>query len=492
MKLEGVPVLCNGHINPGLATGDTDISFDFSKKVIEDFQKDKAENLVAAKQTVGVEYTAPDGGWGWVIAIAAFATWFLVGLTAYNFGMLYSEFLLEMGTSTTFISWIYCLGLVISSIISAFVDPLVVAFGWRKVAVVMGAIYSFALIVSAFATSSIFLLFSSLVAGSMVDTLYNIVSSIIPHYFIRWRDLVNTIMVLGTSVNLLVVPYLLVYLHAEYGFRGAIFIIGGLSLNMVPAGMVLYPVEWPSKNTIPVTTTRESLDTASMNNSIKAMLKSMENIILLFKSVKVIIIALSYGIFFSATAFTSSYVPFVMQATGYTLNESAHCLTMVGVFHLVTRFIHPFISVICHGDNFHVLTASYAAIPISIVVFSCVNIFHVKAAAMAVLGSGMSFASAAFIPVIVDIFGLPLVLPVLCVTGIFEAIGFLTIGPITGAVRDLSGSYTFSLYVSSACIFSFSFLPCMCLWAVNAYNQRQQHKLLQEKASGKSKEEIYH
>ncbi|XP_063874893.1 monocarboxylate transporter 9-like isoform X2 [Scylla paramamosain] len=344
MKLEGVPVLCNGHINPGLATGDTDISFDFSKKVIEDFQKDKAENLVAAKQTVGVEYTAPDGGWGWVIAIAAFATWFLVGLTAYNFGMLYSEFLLEMGTSTTFISWIYCLGLVISSIISAFVDPLVVAFGWRKVAVVMGAIYSFALIVSAFATSSIFLLFSSLVAGSMVDTLYNIVSSIIPHYFIRWRDLVNTIMVLGTSVNLLVVPYLLVYLHAEYGFR----------------------------------------------------------------------------------------------------------------------------------------------------VFSCVNIFHVKAAAMAVLGSGMSFASAAFIPVIVDIFGLPLVLPVLCVTGIFEAIGFLTIGPITGAVRDLSGSYTFSLYVSSACIFSFSFLPCMCLWAVNAYNQRQQHKLLQEKASGKSKEEIYH
>lgn len=201
----------------------------------------------------------------------------------------------------------------------------------------------------------------------MVDPLYNIVGSVISHYFIRWRDLAYTIIVLGTSVNLLVVPYLLMYLHGEYGFRGAILIIGALSLNMIPAGLVLHPVEWHSKNTIPAKTNGKSLEKKSMNDLLKTMLKSMKNTILLCKSSKVIIITLSYGIYFSATTFISSYIPFVMQETGYTLNESAYCLTMVGVFHLVTRIFQPLFSEICHGNNFYILTASYATIPISII-----------------------------------------------------------------------------------------------------------------------------
>ena len=65
-------------------------------------------------------------------------------------------------------------------------------------------------------------------------------------------------------------------------------------------------------------------------------------------------------------------------------------------------------------------------------VFSCVNILDVKATSMAVFGLGISFASASLSIVIVDILGLSLLLPVLCITSVFDAIGYLTIGPVTG------------------------------------------------------------
>ncbi|MPC93364.1 hypothetical protein E2C01_088490 [Portunus trituberculatus] len=47
--------------------------------MFDDLQKDNSENVVATKQIGGIEFTAPDGGWGWVVAFAAFTTWSSAG-----------------------------------------------------------------------------------------------------------------------------------------------------------------------------------------------------------------------------------------------------------------------------------------------------------------------------------------------------------------------------------------------------------------------------
>ena len=204
-------------------------------------------------------------------------------------------------------------------------------------------------------------------SGSTVDCQLNIAYTVISQYFKRRLDLANTIMILGASISMTVVPHLLTYLHAEYGFRGAILIVGGASLNLIPAGMVFHPVEWHSRKTVHTAKTQKFVDRTTKPSHLRVMLDAWKSNILLFKSARVVILSLPYSICFTVTTFTSSYIPFVMQATGYTLEETAHCLTMLGVFHGVTRIIHPFLTGVCHGNNFHILAGSYFAIPASIV-----------------------------------------------------------------------------------------------------------------------------
>lgn len=208
-----------------------------------------------------------------------------------------------------------------------------------------------------------------LLSGAMVNGQYNIAISIISHYFIRWRDFAYTIVVLGSSVNLLVIPHLLTYFHGEYGFRGAILITGGIALNLIPAGMVLHPVEWHTKSTADAVKTKKSEENNKTPklNALRTMLEASKANILLLKSPRAIVISLAYATFFSGTTFISSYVPFIMQGTGFTLKEAAYCITMIGVFHLVARFFHPFVSGAAGGNNFPILIASYAAIPASVV-----------------------------------------------------------------------------------------------------------------------------
>ena len=64
--------------------------------------------------------------------------------------------------------------------------------------------------------------------------------------------------------------------------------------------------------------------------------------------------------------------------------------------------------------------------------FTCVNIFEVKMTSIAVLGMGLSFASASLTPVVVDILGLQFVLPSFCMMGFFASLAYLTIVPMTG------------------------------------------------------------
>ncbi|XP_063857156.1 monocarboxylate transporter 4-like [Scylla paramamosain] len=197
----------------------------------------------------------------------------------------------------------------------------------------MGLVNSLAVVMSAFATTDVFMFFTSLAAGSTVGSQIMITYSIISHYFTKRRDIANTIMVLGSSANLLVIPYFFTYLHDEYGFRGAILITGGACLNQIPASMVFHPVEWHSRNHVHRASIQESEDSKSDHLPV---------------------------------VFILSYIPFVMQTTGYTLEDAAYCLTMLGVFHFLTRLIHPCLSSTCGGSNFPIMATAYGAIPIAL------------------------------------------------------------------------------------------------------------------------------
>lgn len=66
---------------------------------------------------------------------------------------------------------------------------------------------------------------------------------IVTSYFVRLRGLANGICISGSAFGSIILPPILRYLLEEYGYRGAILIMGGITLNTWVAGLFYEPVE---------------------------------------------------------------------------------------------------------------------------------------------------------------------------------------------------------------------------------------------------------
>lgn len=66
---------------------------------------------------------------------------------------------------------------------------------------------------------------------------------IVTSYFVRLRGLANGICISGSAFGSIILPPILRYLLEEYGYRGAILIMGGITLNTWVAALFYEPVE---------------------------------------------------------------------------------------------------------------------------------------------------------------------------------------------------------------------------------------------------------
>lgn len=68
-----------------------------------------------------------------------------------------------------------------------------------------------------------------------------------------------------------------------------------------------------------------------------------------------------------------------------------------------------------------------------------------------------------------------------CLTSVYSArnllgaIGFFTVGPLLGVIRDISGSYAVSMWVLAS-LMTFSFLMWLLMPAAQAYERRRGQK----------------
>lgn len=84
----------------------------------------------------------------------------LVFSLAVCFGILFSPFFLDLGTSSTTIAWIFNVQMFIWNCLSPFVRPAAQEFGWRRIGFTGVFFVSSSVICSAFAPSAEFLFFS--------------------------------------------------------------------------------------------------------------------------------------------------------------------------------------------------------------------------------------------------------------------------------------------------------------------------------------------
>ncbi|XP_064095755.1 monocarboxylate transporter 9-like [Macrobrachium nipponense] len=187
----------------------------------------------------------PDGGWGWMVVLGCFLITCLIPMVGPCFGILFSRYLLDLGTSSTKTAWIFNLHCFMWNIVGLVTRPLTQEFGWRNIALLGSSLTALSFAISAFAPNAEFLFFSySILCGAAGGSVTCICFTILPHYFTRRRGIANAIMMAGICLGQIFAPPFVQFLQERYGFRSATLLLAAIMLNASVGASLFSPLEW--------------------------------------------------------------------------------------------------------------------------------------------------------------------------------------------------------------------------------------------------------
>ncbi|KAK3746737.1 hypothetical protein RRG08_059568 [Elysia crispata] len=188
--------------------------------------------------------TPPDGGWGWVVVLAAMLGNFIVDGIAYGFGVFlvplvkaFNEPKRKVSLVGSLLPGVYLLS---GGVVSAMTNK----FGCRPV-VIVGTIVSFLAFIAASQTTNIdVLIFTYGVMGGFgLGMIYLPCIVIVNYYFEKRRGLANGIAVSGSGVGTFAYSPLSEILLSEYQWHGALLIIAGVIFNGCICGALMRPLK---------------------------------------------------------------------------------------------------------------------------------------------------------------------------------------------------------------------------------------------------------
>uniref|UniRef100_A0AC34PUL4 Major facilitator superfamily (MFS) profile domain-containing protein n=1 Tax=Panagrolaimus sp. JU765 TaxID=591449 RepID=A0AC34PUL4_9BILA len=188
----------------------------------------------------------PDGGYGWVIVIAAFMSNFLVDGVANSFGTLMGSFEREFQSSKAATSIIGSL-LIGSYLLSGPVaGGLLNRYDARKVVIAGCILTALSFVISTFAPNIfIFYLFFSLLGGIGFGFIYLPAIVVVGMYFESKRALATGIAVAGSGFGTFVMPFLCQKFVAMFDWQITLYIISALVLLCISCGLLYKPLPEP-------------------------------------------------------------------------------------------------------------------------------------------------------------------------------------------------------------------------------------------------------
>ncbi|XP_005389028.1 PREDICTED: monocarboxylate transporter 1-like [Chinchilla lanigera] len=190
-----------------------------------------------------VEYTPPDGGWGWAVVIAAFISIGFSNAFGRSISVFYKEIEGVFNASTSEVSWITSTMTAVMYGCGPISSILVNKYGSRLVMIVGGCLSSCGLIAASF-SSSLWQLYLCIgvIGGLGLAFNLNPALTMIGKYFYKKRPLANGLAMAGSPVFLSTLAPINQAFFGIFGWRGSFLILGGLLLNCCVAGSLMRPI----------------------------------------------------------------------------------------------------------------------------------------------------------------------------------------------------------------------------------------------------------
>nr|CAD7452650.1 unnamed protein product [Timema tahoe] len=190
----------------------------------------------------------PDGGWGWMVVVGVAITNSTNQSIISLFGLLFGDTLEHMGYGTTGAAVITTVMTAVTNFSGLVTGPIIRRYSYRKAAVVGGLLTAAGMILTCEVTSIWHMIFSyGVLAGLGLGFLAPCTFVAVNTYFTTRKGRAVGLSLAGTGLGQMIMPHAVRLLLEEYGFRGTVLFIGGLSLHALVGAALFQPVEWHMK-----------------------------------------------------------------------------------------------------------------------------------------------------------------------------------------------------------------------------------------------------
>ncbi|XP_035789174.1 uncharacterized protein LOC118465260 [Anopheles albimanus] len=187
----------------------------------------------------------PDGGWGWMIVVAYGLANIMIVPVLQSFGLIFRDTFNEINISATKASVIINLASAVGMALGLFNGPLLRKYGFRKLAVAGGFLFSAGLMLTSSATYfAHFIITYSIIASLGMGFCNSSFSLALNTYFKVRRNKAAGIAMTITGLGPIMLPQFVSLLLGLYGPRNCLLIIGALATHIIAAALLLQPVKW--------------------------------------------------------------------------------------------------------------------------------------------------------------------------------------------------------------------------------------------------------
>ncbi|XP_040886843.1 monocarboxylate transporter 13 isoform X2 [Toxotes jaculatrix] len=393
------------------------------------------------------EAEAPDGGWGWVLVAALFVSTSLVFGLMRSLGIFFVEFVQYFEESAQAISWISSTGLAAQQFFSPLGAALCNAYDARVVVMAGGLLAGLGLILASQATCLVHLyLTMGVISGLGWGLVFTPMVATVMANFTRRRTLALGLAFSSVGLSSFAFNPLFQFLVEMYAWRGALLILGGLSLNIVPCGALIRPQRCSKAP--------EKVDSEG-GSSCAVMLRRVSSYLelpLLFER--------PYLTYASAITLLNVgyFVPYFhlvahSRQVGFSEYQAAFVMSAAGATDILGRVVSGWFSDLGHFRLIHLLSlwTTLAGVFIMLLPVSSLSASYTALMVISLLygfcSGALTSLAFAVVPLIV---GVERMMGALGLLQLIESIGGLLGTPLSGLLKDVTGNYISSFVIAGS------------------------------------------
>ncbi|KAM7346809.1 uncharacterized protein ACRADG_006583 isoform 2-T2 [Cochliomyia hominivorax] len=197
------------------------------------------------KSDLGENFIAPDGGWAWLVCIAAGVSNLTIYPCIQQFGFIFRERLTNLGLTNSQITTIINTHPAISACTGLLNGPMFRRFTFRQVALVGSILIFFGILLTAFCETFIeYIITYALLFGFGAGITVSASTLAVNTYFKNKRRKASGFSWTITGLGPIILPHVVTLLVRLYGVQGTLFIFAALSLHTFMAALIFQPVQY--------------------------------------------------------------------------------------------------------------------------------------------------------------------------------------------------------------------------------------------------------